>query len=170
MHWPDLSAVLAPLPWAVVGGVATRLYMPERATHDLDIVVRRGDAPAARQRLAEAGYAYDGELTIGGSSWLSPTAVRVELIELDEAWLDDALARAQGNRDPQGLPVLPLAHLVLMKLRAGRAQDIADVARMLGQADEQALAAVRDLIRRQAPGDLEDLESLIHLGRLELGS
>ena len=28
--WPDLTSVLIDIPWAVVGGVATRAYMPER--------------------------------------------------------------------------------------------------------------------------------------------
>ncbi len=32
IHWPDLTAVLHPLLWAVVGAAATRLYMPERRT------------------------------------------------------------------------------------------------------------------------------------------
>ena len=30
VSWPDLSEILAGLPWAVVGAVATRAYMPER--------------------------------------------------------------------------------------------------------------------------------------------
>jgi len=54
-----------------------------------------------------------------------------------------------------------------MKLQASRSQDVGDLARMLGQADEEALAAVRDLIAHENPADLEDLESLIYLGRLE---
>ena len=37
--WPDLRQVLTGIPWVVVGGVATRAYMPERATKDLDILV-----------------------------------------------------------------------------------------------------------------------------------
>lgn len=36
--------------------------------------------------------------------------------------------------------------------------------------DEPALAAVRDAFRRYAPDDLEDLESLIMLGKLEIES
>ena len=35
-QWPDLDPVLAPIAWAIVGAVATRHYMPERATRDLD--------------------------------------------------------------------------------------------------------------------------------------
>jgi len=167
-RWPDLTEVLGSVPWAVAGAVATRLYMPERATADLDIVIRAADAADARRRFSQAGYAYTGELGIGGSAWMSPDGTRVEALERSDGWIEEALAQAAANRDPQGLPVLPLAYLVLMKLQASRAQDVGDLARMLGQADEEALAAVRDLITREAPGDLEDLESLIQLGRLEI--
>ena len=39
--WPDLRPVLTGIPWVVVGAVATRAYMPERATKDLDILDRK---------------------------------------------------------------------------------------------------------------------------------
>lgn len=41
--WPDLRAILQGIPWAVADGVATRAYMPERMTRDLDILVRQTD-------------------------------------------------------------------------------------------------------------------------------
>lgn len=177
MQYPDLSEVLAGIPWAVIGGVATRLYMPERATLDLDVAVAASEGARVRNRLREAGYRYTGELSVGGSSWSSPAGASVDVLELDAPWALEALQEAQGNRDLstgsrqrlQGMPVLPLPHLVLMKLQAGRVQDLADAARMLGQAPEEALARVRRLFQRYAPHDLEDVESLITLGKLELG-
>lgn len=168
MKWPDLRSVLDPLPWAVVGAVATRLYMPERATRDLDVAVAAADAAAARNRLAAAGFRYLGELHIGGSAWEAPGGEVVDLIEGQEPWWPQALGEAQSNRDGQGLPILPLRYLVLMKLRAGRVQDLADLARMLGQADAGMLDAVRAAVATYAPADLEDLESLIQLGKLEV--
>lgn len=168
MQWPNLSQLLAPLPWAVVGAVATRLYMPERTTGDMDIVVLARHAQEVRRRLGEAGFSYRGELSIGGSSWTSPDGVAVDVIEGEEPWWPQALSEAATNRDAQGLPVLPLPYLVLMKLRSGRVQDIADVTRMLGQAPEEALDSVRSILNEHAPDLIEDLESLIELGRLEL--
>lgn len=169
-QWPDLTPVLGPLLWAVIGAAATRLYMPERATRDLDIMVRALDDPEVRKRLAAAGFLYQGELSIGGSSWLSPDGVPVDVVECGEPWFAQAVQEAQANRDAQGLPVLPLPYLALMKFQAGRLQDLADVARMLGQADEAALLAVRGLFARWLPEGSEDLKSLIALGRLELQS
>lgn len=84
---------------------------------------------------------------------------------MEEPWLPDALLEAQDNRNPQGLLVLPLAYLVLMKFEAGRVQDLAYITRMLGQAGEQELNDVRQLFARYSQ---EDLESLILLGRMEM--
>lgn len=167
MKWPDLSAVLAPTRWAVVGAVATRLYMPERMTQDLDVAVVVEDAATVRKQLADAGFIKVSELSIGGSSWRSPDGQRVEVIEGREPWWPEALAEAQRNRDADGLPILPLPYLVFMKMKASRTVDLGDLARMLGQADEEALDRVRRFFQEYAPEDSADLESLIVLGRLE---
>ena len=168
-QWPNLNAVLAPLAWAVVGAVATRQYMPERATRGLDVAVTKADGAAARAKLRAAGYDFRGELRIGGSTWRSPAGQDVDVIEGAESWWPTALAAAQANRDGQGLPVLPLPYLVHIKLKAERTQALADITRMLGLADADAREAVRRLVARAAPEDNDDLESLIRLGELEFG-
>jgi len=168
LQWPDLSKVLDPLPWAVAGAVATRAYMPERVTLDLDVVVLAKDASEIGSRLSEAGYKLDAPRAVGGSRWLSPQGTQVDIIEGREPWWPEAFAEARNNLDLQGLPVLPLPYLVLMKLQASRVQDVADVTRMLGQVSDEALEAVRAVVARHGPELAEDLESLIALGRLEL--
>lgn len=168
VKFPDLTPILHPIPWAVIGAVATRLYMPERVTRDLDILVRTEDGEAVRRRLREAGFRYQCELVAGGSSWLSPDGLPVDVMERPEPLYAQGILEAQQNRDLQGLPVLPLPYLALMKFQSGRLQDIADVARMLGQASNEVLNATRGLFKKVLPGDIEDLESLIQLGQLEL--
>lgn len=168
MHWPRLDLDLAPVRCAVVGAVATRQYMPERRTADIDVLVRRSDADRVHERLKAAGYESRGSLSIGGSTWRAPSGAEVDVIEGDEPWAMDAIGAAQNNRDLQGLPVLPLPYLVLMKLRSSRAQDLADLSRMLGQAGDEAIEATTAVVRRYARGDLSDLRSLIELGRMEL--
>lgn len=54
-----------------------------------------------------------------------------------------------------------------MKLQARGVQDLADIARMLGAADEAALQQVRTVIMIYMPDALKDVESMIMLGRLE---
>ncbi|MCS6859067.1 MAG: hypothetical protein NZT92_01955 [Abditibacteriales bacterium] len=128
------------------------------------------DSAEARRKLKEAGFVYQGELSIGGSSWTAPDGTSVDVVEGTEEWWDSAIAEAQSNRDAQGLPILPLRYLVLMKFHAGHVQDLADVTRMLGQADDETLAAVRCLFARYPPDEQGDLESLIALGKLEMQS
>ena len=108
MVWPDLTSILSPIRWAVVGAVATRLYMPERMTRDLDIVIQSVDGSQARQKLAAAEFVCRGELSIGGSSWTTPNGELINILEGDDVWWTEAIADAQSNRDAQGLPVVPL--------------------------------------------------------------
>jgi hypothetical protein len=167
-QWPDLTAVLGETLWATVGDVATRHYAPERATLNLAVLVERVSAPTVRQRLQQSGVRYSGELTVGGSTWVATDGTAIDVLESGEPWVTEALGQAQQNRDLQGLPVLPLPYFVLMKLQSGRTQDIADVTRMLGLASDADLDAVRDVIRRFEPDALEDVESMILLGRMEM--
>ncbi len=79
MNWPDLTLVLKSTLYAVVGGVATRLYMPERLTKDLDIVVFVADSAAARQQLESAGYEFVGKLSlVQGTTWVSSDGREVD--------------------------------------------------------------------------------------------
>ena len=68
---------------------------------------------------------------------------------------------------PDGLPVIRLPYLILMKLRSGRGTDAGDLSRMLGGADEGDLEQVRAVIEQYQPDAVEDLEGFIQLGRLE---
>ena len=95
----------------------------------------------------------------------SPTGVEIDVLFGSYTWLADALAHP--HRDPDGFPVVSLPYLVLMKLDAMRAQDWADVSRMLGWADDEALDEVRAVVKQYGPQDSEDLESLIFIGRQE---
>ncbi len=167
LQWPELGKVLRDVPWAIVGAVATRRYMPERATTDLDIAILPADAPTTRVLLEAAGFVYQAALSIGGTAWRAPDGTPVDVIEGHEAWWQEALADAATNRDEQGSPILPLPYLVLMKLTASRVQDIADVTRMLGGASDDDLARVRAIAGRHAADLREDIESLISLGRME---
>lgn len=166
-HWPDLRPILQGIPWAIVGGVATRAYMPERGTQDLDILVRRRDGDEVRARLEAAGYRYVSALAIPGFLAQSPEGVDVDVILGDWTWLDEALAHPR--QDPASYPVLALPYLVLMKMASSRTRDFGDLGTMLGLAAEEELARVRATCARYAPAECEDLESLIYLGQVEMG-
>lgn len=168
MMWPDLNRILIDVPFVVVGAVATRLYMPERSTRDLDAVVLTAHREHARQCFLTAGWQSIGVLSIGSEPFRSQAGETVDIIEGRDNWWLEAISGAQSNRDAQGLPILPFPYLVLMKFRAGRTVDLGDISRMLGLADDQSLAQTRALFRRLESSGLEDLESLITLGQLEM--
>ncbi len=170
-QWYDLRTVLEKVSWAVVGAVATRHYMPERMTKDLDVIVTASNSTLARKLLQTAGLTYQGELSIGRSLWLTPDGQEIDLLEGKESWLPTGLEEAKSNRDLHGLPILPLPYLALMKFKASRLQDIADLSRMLGQSNPERLEQVRRIFQQYTgPDDLEDLENIIALGQLEGGS
>src|SRR6266545_5113310 len=96
--WPDLRPILRGIDWAIVGGVATRAYMPERMTKDMDILVHRDDGNAVIARLEQAGYQTVSPLAVPGYLLLSPEGVEVDVLFGDDPWLKNALVRA--TRDP----------------------------------------------------------------------
>jgi hypothetical protein len=155
-----------PAPYVIVGAVATSLYMPRRETRDIDILIQRKDSGRVVRALREAHFTQTGDLSIGGSSWLGPSGEELDVLESDEEWVSEALAHPRFA--PSGEPVAALPYLVLLKLKSSRPIDYGDLQRMLGQADDVALDEVRRVIRRYLPEDVEDLESLIVLGKLEL--
>lgn len=168
MHpWPDLRPILEGIPWVIVGGVATRAYMPERVTKGLDVLVRHQDGDEVRDRLEAAGYRYISRLAVPGFLTRSPEGVEVDVILGDYPWLDEALTRRR--RDPAGYPVLDLPYLVLMKMASSRSRDFGDLGTMLGLASEEELKRVREVVARYTPDEVDDLESLIYLGQVEMG-
>ena len=161
----NLKKLIKKTHFVVVGGIATRLYMPERMTEDLDILVLTADAKELYRELEKAGSTRVGELSIGGSTFKLPDGTYLDVIEFQEPWVEEAVNNP--NIAPDGLPIIGLPYLILMKIKASRSQDIADLTRMLGGADENALEEVRKAIKTYLPETLEDLESFIVLGKLE---
>jgi hypothetical protein len=162
----DLSSILKGIQWAVVGGVATRNYIPERETKDLDILIDKDSFTEVKQRLMQNGCTYINQLYIvHGEVWKLPDGTELDILAPDEEWVGEALQNTQ--KDPQGFPVVTLPYLTLMKLLAGRSQDIADITRMLGIATEDVIAETSKVIKKYYPDAMEDLKSIIQLGRLE---
>jgi hypothetical protein len=161
----DLRTIIKEKHFVIVGGVATRLYMPERATLDLDILILARDAQSIYRELAQQNCLRLGDLTIPGSQWQLSDGTSLDVLESDEDWAEEAIIHP--NYAPDGLPVISLPYLILMKLRASRTQDLADISRMLGGASEETLQEIRQVIGKWFREALEDLESLIVLGKLE---
>lgn len=164
----DLNSILKQAPFVVVGGIATRMYMPERMTLDLDILIKAEDSLLIYQDLEKAGAKKIGDLSIAGSQWQLADKTSLDVLEGDDDWVEEAVS--QPNYAPDGLPIISLPYLILMKLSASRTQDLADISRMLGLAKTEELNRIREVVKNYLPTAKEDLESLIMLGKLEMGN
>ncbi len=118
----------AGIPFAVVGGFAVIEHGYERFTKDIDLLVYARDLPRAMNALRDAGF-HGGRTPIGARLRDERTAVDVDL--LATAFEGDERALARSVRARGRLPVIPVAHLILMKLEGGRSQDDADVVALL---------------------------------------
>jgi hypothetical protein len=167
---PDLSQILGGVRWALVGAMALRAYAPERLTQDVDIVIHVGDEQAARVAFISAGYRIGGSLLIGGFTAHPAEGVgySIDVLAFDEPWLNEALAQPMYDR--AGFPVLARHFLILMKLQAGRAQDVADITRLLRRADQTERAVARATVATYAPDLLDDFDALVVLTDLEFGT
>ncbi len=160
----QFKEALQNVPYLLVGGLATHHYMPARMTLDADILVLAKDQQKVEVCLEAYQYQKKGALSIGGSTWVSPTGEVLDVLIQQSDWAEEALHNPNVIDD---MPVMPMPYLVLMKLLAGRMQDLADVTRMLGAANDQTLNQVRQTIQKYQPEALEDIESMIVLGKLE---
>jgi|GEM_PF-6812276 len=69
LTWPDLRPILYGIQWVFAGDMATRAFMPERMTNDLDILIREMDETAVLERLRAANYTIESELSQQFQLW-----------------------------------------------------------------------------------------------------
>jgi len=118
----------ADIPFAVAGGFAVIEHGYERFTTDVDLLVYARDLPRAVNALRARGFR-GGRTPIGPRLRDELTGVDVDL--LGTAFEGDERALARCTRARRDLPVIPVTHLILMKLETGRSQDDADVVELL---------------------------------------
>lgn len=136
----------AGIEYRVVGGLAAYLYVEEaeadagRLTKDIDIVVLREDL--ARIAAAVEPFGLEYRHTAGVDMLVQkerPSARRaVQMIFAGEKVrpeYSEPAAKLGAGREIQGIPVIPLADLVTMKLTSFRAKDEAHIIDL----DEQGL-------------------------------
>lgn len=171
-RWTD-ARVLDAIPYAVIGGVATRLYMPERTTADIGLLVTPDNFDAALAQLATKGYTNvprplgfsDTRLGLIGQRVLGPRPV--DVLSSTLPWVHEAIASVR--HDDVGLPIVDLSFLIALKLDASQGVDQGDLTRMLGFASDLDLERTRAVIKRLLPADTDDLEQYIAIGRFEVG-
>jgi hypothetical protein len=170
--WRAVESALANVPHAVIGGVAANAYMAPRLTKDLDVGVLAEHLGQAEAALRAAGWRRTASTRptdphLSGSTWTDPGGHELDLFAMRHPWASAALRETRPDPRTQ-LPTLPVAYIVLMKMAVSRTTDIADLARVLGARSDAELRQIREAVRRfGGPDDLDDLDQLIALGRLE---
>ncbi len=134
------------IPHALIGGLAVSAHGAPRATKDVDFLVNEKDAFAGTAILS---FKQGVPIAVRGVviDYLTPEgSPHAELLRR-------GLVEAQPS---EGIPVIPLEPLVVMKLQAGRRRDLDDVQRLLEPADIEN--RVRKFIVAQAPELVERLD------------
>ena len=161
---------------AVVGGVATRAYSPERTTKDIGVLVDHARYDEALAGLRTLGWRDDGALFfpnsllgLYGSAWLKE-GQKLDVLATDQPWAAEALS--QKAYDQTGLRVIGLPFLVLMKIDSARGIDQGDLTRMLGLLDDVEVERVVAVVARHYgdPHGAEDVRQYAMLGKLEYWS
>ena len=131
---------------ALVGGLAVGAHGYPRATKDVDFLV--GDEAFERH---PAGFVT-----------MRVPVVEFEGIDVDQVPLTDALRVVEDGLQrasvSEGVPIAPVDTIVVMKLLAGRTQDLADVEAIVDSgADREMLRAA---VHKAAPRCADTLERL----------
>ena len=136
----------------LVGGLAVGAYGHPRATKDVDFLV--GD-----NAFEHHG---GGIVTMRAPIQVNGVAVDHVSVGAGETFLTDLL---HTTPQTEGTPVVPLEALVYMKLKAGRAQDVADLVALIKS--EIDLEACRAWLSRNAPQFLPKLAHVEAQARAE---
>ena len=131
--------------YLVVGAHALAAHGHVRATKDLDVWIRATPENAARAYRALAAFGAplsdltEGDLATPGTVFqIGVAPVRIDIlthidgVEFDEAWE----ARVSASFGPVASQVLSREHLIRNKRASGRLQDLADLERLEGRADD----------------------------------
>jgi len=132
---------------ALVGGLGANAYRNRpRTTEDIDFLV--GD---------EAFEAHAGGFVTMRVPVIEFDGIDVDQIPLTEALrvIEDGLDRAHVS---DGVPIAPVDTIVVMKLLAGRTQDLADIEAIVGSGADREL--LRAAVARAAPDRVDTLVRL----------
>lgn len=150
--YAELVAIVAQLDahdidYALCGALALAVHGAPRATKDIDILARKSDADAVRDRVREAGYTFEA-LPMTFSSGIEVQRFS-KLIDgrpllLDVLWAEGNLTPIWGRRiqvqwKDGAIWVVSRDDLITLKITAGRPQDLADVqalAKLEGRNDQ----------------------------------
>lgn len=172
-----VAAILAShrIPAVVIGAVALAAHRYVRFTEDIDLAVNADLATlrTVAEALRHEGFAVelrepDGDDPLGGVIDVSGPFGLVQVVNYGErfpAVIDDALREAAVVVRPgSSLRVVPLPHLIALKLYAGGFKSKADIVEVLARNPQADVDEIRTLCRRYRLKGLEPLLQEISRG------
>jgi predicted nucleotidyltransferase len=127
------------LKYLVVGGYAVSIHGYPRSTKDLDICIELSDKNAEKMLkvLDDFGFGSlkltkDDFLKTDFITQLGNEPVRIDILNdidavpFEEAWNNRKLVNYEGEI----IPFIGYRELIIMKMKAGRLQDIADISKL----------------------------------------
>jgi hypothetical protein len=135
----------ADVPYAICGGLAVVIHGYVRLTDDIDLLILPADIPKAKQALQSAGFGFSNPeplvLPHGQADSLKiHRMLRMEgeehlildLIEANESLQSVWNTKQDYAWEGRSIHVVSREGLVHMKRKAGRPQDLADIANLQG--------------------------------------
>lgn len=163
----------------LVDAHAAAAYAPPRQTKDVDCLIAHEHYAEAEGLLRDDGWTKTSDLAFFGSrlglyggAWHKlSTDDDIDVLASPQAWAAEAFL-ATSSFDRSGTRVLGLPYLVLMKIDSARGIDQADLTRMLGRLDGDAVEEIVRTIERQYDDSqaAEDVRQYAALGRWEYES
>jgi hypothetical protein len=172
----DLARLFETLgtPYALMGGIAVRVYGIPRPTYDVDITLalERSRLPELYRAVRDLGYTVPEEYAGGWVDqvaglplvkfrlYLEQRGVDIDVFLAESPFQHQLLARRRREQlDQTPIWLVSPEDLVLLKLLAGRARDIADIGDVLftqGELDETYMRHWADQL-----GVLRKLEEIL---------
>lgn len=115
-------------PYAILGGLAMQLYGSDRLTKDVDLVSDRPIDP-------DKPLMKDRPLSFGGTVFRTPHGIDVDWIVRADEYQDLYEAALNSAEEVEGLPVISMEYLAVIKFGAGRPKDYEDLMFLLVHPD-----------------------------------
>ena len=161
-------SVFDKIPHVVIGGHAVSAHSQQRATLDVDLLIKPEDLENVRQYLPEGSKTsplqMSGIVPMRGISVTLPDNMLVDFITADEEWVDDAINHPTIKN---GIRFISMEYLILLKLIASRGTvDDSDIIQLLKVMDKSTFKLTRQIVRRYLPNDLyEDFLTMVKLAQ-----
>jgi hypothetical protein len=163
---PELARALRPVPTYERAVREVSRMLSEAGIRHALIGALGANAYRNRPRTTEAIDFLVGdeafETHAGGCVTMRVPVVEFDGIDVDQVPLTEALRVVSDSLErahvSEGVPIAPLDTIVILKLLAGRTQDLADIEAIVASGADRGL--LREAVRRAVPGRVETLERL----------